>query len=81
MEEVFDEAGEDGGDHAEGEHVESYGEEDEGRGGTAAFGWMRGEGFCGGDEFGLGKERVGLIRGGPGRVLSGFGHVCRVLWG
>ena len=42
MEEAFDEAGKDGGDHAEGEHVERDGEEDEGGGGAAAL-WAGGE--------------------------------------
>ena len=58
MEEAFDEAGKDGGDHAEGEHVEGDGEEDEGGGGAAAFGRMGGEGFVEFDEFGLGEQRV-----------------------
>jgi len=36
VEEAFDEARQDGGDHAEGEHVERNGEEDEGGGGATA---------------------------------------------
>ena len=44
MEEALDEAGKDGGDHAEGEHVERDGEEDKGGGSAAAFGRMRSEG-------------------------------------
>ena len=60
MEEAFDEAGKDGGDHAEGEHVEGDGEEDEGGGGTAAFWRMRREG-------GSGAMSSGSVRSGLGR--------------
>jgi len=68
VEEAFDEAGEDGGDHAEGEHVEGDSEEDEGGGGAAAFRRMGGEGFFDTDEFGLGEERVGRCNW-LGRIL------------
>ncbi len=72
MEEAFDEAGEDGGDHAEGEHVERDGEEDEGGGGSAALGWVRCEG--GGDELGLGEEGIGVLDIERRRVWGGVGH-------
>ena len=75
MEKAFDEAREDGGDHAEGEHVEGDGEEDEGGGGAAAFGWMGDEGLVEFDEFGLGEQRVrcfDLL----GRVFGRVWHVC-----
>ena len=67
MEEAFDEARQDGGDHAEGEHVEGDGEEDEGGGGAAAFGRMGSESLVEFDELGLGHERIrrcGLRVGG-----------------
>ncbi len=67
MEEIFDEARKDGGDHAEGEHVESDGKEDKGCGCSAAFGGMGSEGFVKSDEFGLGHQRIGC-RELPGRV-------------
>jgi hypothetical protein len=86
VEEAFDEAGKDGGDHAEGEHVEGDGEEDEGGGGAAAFGRF---GRAGGvysiaraDEFGLGHQRVGW----GDRLVRIFGrvwhvrHVCKADW-
>ena len=75
MEEAFDEAREDGGDHAEGEHVEGYGEEDEGGGGAAALWRMGRGGLFKTDEFGLGEQRVG--RGNRlRRVLCRIWHVC-----
>jgi len=83
VEKAFDEAGEDGGDHAESEHVESYGEEDEDSGGTTAFrrmgleGDLRIKGFRGIDELGLGEEGIGLVCGRLGRILGWLGHV----WG
>ena len=67
MEEVFDEAGENGRDHAEGEHVERDGEENKGGGGAAALGGMGSEGFFETDEFGLRHQGVGC-RDLPGRV-------------
>ena len=67
MEEVFDEAGEDGRDHAESEHVQADREEDEGGGGAACRGRSGGEG--GRDKFRLCEERVG-----------GGGCLFRVLW-
>ncbi len=72
VEEAFDEAGEDGGDHAECEHVEGDGEENKGGCGSAAFGWVRSEG--GGDEFGLGQEGVGVLDVEWRRVWGGVGH-------
>ncbi len=69
MEEAFDEAGEDGGDHAEGEHVERDGEEDKGGGGAASLWRMGGEGLFESYEFGLGEERVGIVDR-LGRVLG-----------
>src|SRR3981081_651973 len=44
VEKAFDETGQDGGDHAEGEHVEGDGEEDEGGGGAAALWRVRSPG-------------------------------------
>ena len=77
MEEAFDEAGQDGGDHAEGEHVESDGEEDEGGSGTAACGWNGWQwgvgGVAGGDEFGLGHHWIGATGSG---VVIGCGEFC-----
>ena len=55
MKEAFDEAGQDGGDHAESEHVEGDGEEDESGGGAAASGWPGHEGAVRSDEFRLGQ--------------------------
>jgi hypothetical protein len=80
VEKAFDETREDGGDHAESEHVEGYGEEDESGSGAAAFGGMRCKGFvfsiAEANEFGLGEERVG--RGNRrGRVLGRIRHVLR----
>jgi hypothetical protein len=72
VEEAFDEAGEDGGDHAEGEHVEGDGEEDEGGGGAAALWRVGSEGFFETYEFGFGKERIG--RG------DRLGRVWRRIW-
>ena len=59
VEEAFDETRQDGGDHAEGEHIECDSEEDKGRCGAAAFGRMRRKGGVELDEFGLGHQRVG----------------------
>ena len=66
VEEAFDEAGKDGGDHAEGEHVEGDGEEDEGGGGAAAFGRMGGEGVR------RGLTSSGSVSSGLG-VATGWG--------
>ena len=77
MEEAFDEAGKDGGDHAEGEHVEGDGEEDKGGGGAAAFGGMGSEGFAEADEFGLGEQWVGCRRLGPRAGFERVGHRSR----
>ena len=65
MEEALDEARQDRRDHAEGEHVERDGEEDEGCGCTTSFEWSGSErcavDWC--DELGLGEEGVwGLVR-------------------
>jgi hypothetical protein len=77
VEKAFNKAGEDGSDHAEGEHVESDGEEDEGGCGAAAFGRMRGEGlvFSGGEtnELWLGEQRVRRV-GRLGLILGGVWH-------
>ena len=74
MEEAFDEAREDGGDHAHGEHVERDGEEDKGSGGAAAFWRMGSLGGFESDQFGLGEERVGFAP--LGRILRRVWHVC-----
>jgi len=58
------ETGKDGGDHAEGEHVEGDGEEDKGGGGaTWGAGGEVGRGECDvvGDELGLSEHGVGLL--------------------
>ena len=59
VKEAFDETRQDGGDHAEGEHVEGDGEEDKGGCGAAAFRRVGREGGVEFDEFGLGHQRVG----------------------
>ena len=72
MEKAFDETGEDGGDHAEGEHVEGDGEEDKGGCGAAAFWRMGGEG--GGHEFGLGEEGIGVLDVERERIMGCIRH-------
>ena len=72
MKKTFDEAREDGGDHAEGEHVEGDGEEDKGGGGAAAFGRVRNEG--GGDELGLGEEGIGVLDVERERIMGCIRH-------
>jgi len=46
------------GNHAESEHVEGYGEEDEDSCGAAASGWLRHKCDVGRYQFGLGHQRI-----------------------
>ncbi|WP_433967174.1 hypothetical protein [Tunturiibacter gelidiferens] len=77
MEKAFDEAGEDGSDHAEGEHVEGDGEEDEGGGGAAAGGGcgVRGRSAVMSGETSSGSVIIGSGATGSG-VVIGCGEFC-----